>query len=383
MAQLRIEERLIGIPSDEVEVIDPDGDVILQLQKILHTEESITSQSPSEPDDHQEPEAHTMNNAATDGRAHELEREGDLVLERTVKIDLRVSSRHLMLASQVFHAMLDANKFAEGNTLRSQGSLTIPLEDDPETLIILMHIVHGMTRKVPRFVALDTLTKLAKLVDYYRLHEVVELFSDTWVASLQEEAFPQSYTPDVVPWLFISWVFHKEDAFLKLTKILICECDSKSIDDIDYEDIPIPLPITTKIQEYRINAIGTVLTVLYNYIATYSTATIICSRGAQACDANMLGSLIKSSAVAEIWPPPDAPYHDISFNSLAIQVQEMQIFDICTRGDRYNSFSHGVRDTIQASLSSVEDQFQGLCLDSFLPRSQTSENKGSAKVENR
>lgn len=233
-----------------------------------HAEVSLTSQSSLEADEHQEPEAvdggytthttilepeafidqptHATSNAAVDEIAPESELEDDLLLGNKPNLNLRVSSRHLALASPIFHVMLDPNKFAEGNTLRSQGSLTIPLSDDPDVLIILMHIVHGMTRKVPRFVTLDTLSRLAKLVDYYHLHEVVELFSDTWVSNLKRKAFPNSYNPDVVPWLFISWVFHKKDEFLKLTQILICECDSKSIDEMDHKDIPIPFFITGK-----------------------------------------------------------------------------------------------------------------------------------------
>ena len=144
----------------------------------------------------------------------------------------------------MFKAMLGSNTFAEGNTLRSQGNLTMQLPDDPEALIILMYIVHGITRKVPRNVPLNTLTELAKLVDYYCLHEAVELFSDTWVANLKEKAFPKSYNPEVVSWLFISWVFHKGDAFERMTQAMICECDDKSLNDIEHENIPIPPSIS-------------------------------------------------------------------------------------------------------------------------------------------
>lgn len=93
----------------------------------------------------------------------QLEGEGPL----TQTVYLRVSSKHLILASAMFRKMLGSDQFFEGRTLHSNGNLVIPLSDDSEALIILMYIVHGMTNLVPRKVTLDTLTKLAILIDYY------------------------------------------------------------------------------------------------------------------------------------------------------------------------------------------------------------------------
>ena len=68
--------------------------------------------------------------------------------------------------------------FPEGQDLRSNGSLVMKLSDAGEVLVILMYIVHGMTRKVPRNIPLFTLAKLAEWVNFSQLHEVVEIFSD-------------------------------------------------------------------------------------------------------------------------------------------------------------------------------------------------------------
>jgi hypothetical protein len=144
------------------------------------------------------------------------------VLESTQTVYLRVSFRNLILASAMFNSMLLSDTFPEGRDLRSKGSLVIKLSDDAEALIILMYIVHGMTRKVRRNIPLFTLAKLAELVNYYQLHEVVEIFSDSWVANLERTLSLKSYDPELVPpWLFISWVFRKGDQFEKMTQILI------------------------------------------------------------------------------------------------------------------------------------------------------------------
>lgn len=165
-------------------------------------------------------------------------------LEYTMTVYLRVSSRHLILASAMFNSMLSSDTFSEGRILLSEGNLVVELSDDPEVLIILMHIVHGMTRKVPRTVPLATLADLANLVEYYKLHEAVELFSDMWVTTLRPKVPLETYDPKVVlRWLFISWVFQKGGDFEKMTRILIYESDDGLKDDVDNMRIPIPASI--------------------------------------------------------------------------------------------------------------------------------------------
>ena len=160
----------------------------------------------------------------------------------------------------MFKTLLEPDEFKEGNLPRSQGNLIVPLPDDPEALIILMHAIHGKTRKVPRTVALNTLVRLATLVDLYRLHEAVELFSDTWVKNLKEKVFPKNYNPDVVPWLFISWVFQIEDAFIETTQLLICEGDDKAMAAIKHENVPIPSKLC---RQLRISCFYITLTKFY------------------------------------------------------------------------------------------------------------------------
>jgi predicted DNA-binding protein len=94
----------------------------------------------------------------------------------------------------------------------------------------------------------------------------------------------------------------------------------------------------------------------------------------------VLGSLLKGSAAIGIWPRPEVPYHGITFKSLASQVREMQVLDNCNQRDRYYSSGngHGVKDAIEASIRSLEDQFCGLKLGSFLPEAQ---NRKKSKAD--
>jgi hypothetical protein len=100
-------------------------------------------------------------------------------------IRIRVSSKHLILASPYFRSMLQGD-FKEGVDLRTTGAAEIRLVGGhPAALLILLNIIHGHTRRVPRNVDFRMLTRIAVLVDKYQFHEVAEMFTDTWVEKLK------------------------------------------------------------------------------------------------------------------------------------------------------------------------------------------------------
>ncbi|KAF4629278.1 hypothetical protein G7Y89_g8875 [Cudoniella acicularis] len=84
------------------------------------------------------------------------------------EVHIRVSAKHMMFASPCFKAMLDKDKFREGSTLRSEGTVQISFPDDnPDAFLILLLIIHGVTKKVLRNITVDKFAKLAILVDKY------------------------------------------------------------------------------------------------------------------------------------------------------------------------------------------------------------------------
>jgi hypothetical protein len=156
------------------------------------------------------------------------EEEQEEIATRPPDCHFRVSSQCMILASPVFRAMLQGD-FKESFELNSTGELRLPLpDDDPDIFSILLDILHHRTKKVPRLVSLGRLTKLAMLVDKYQMQESIEVFSDMWMEGLQGRKcdLPCNSTPDVLPWLFISWVFQKEKLFRQATKILQREGDA-------------------------------------------------------------------------------------------------------------------------------------------------------------
>jgi hypothetical protein len=92
------------------------------------------------------------------------------------KVQMRASSKHLILASPTFRTSLSSGTYSEGRILQIEGNLAVLLPDeDPDVMIILLNIIHGLSSKVPRRVDLNILSRLAVAVNHQHMHEAVEL----------------------------------------------------------------------------------------------------------------------------------------------------------------------------------------------------------------
>jgi hypothetical protein len=134
------------------------------------------------------------------------------------EVEMRVSSRHLILASALFKCLLKGG-FPESQSLSSTGALKIPLpDDDPNPLEIILNIIHGHVKKVPRKVDIDVLTQISVLIDKYAFHEVAEIFTDMWFENLRVNP-PKTFTEDLMSWFCVSWVLSKPEMFRHITKL--------------------------------------------------------------------------------------------------------------------------------------------------------------------
>ncbi|KAK1450737.1 hypothetical protein CCUS01_02193 [Colletotrichum cuscutae] len=152
-----------------------------------------------------------------------------------------VSSRHLALASRYFFAKL-SGPWMEASIKHIDGCYHMDASDwDSDALLILMQVIHGKTRSVPRRIDLEMLAKLAVLVDYYDCHEVIEVYCPVWIESLRD-TLPAEYGRDVILWLLISCVFKQDSIFQQMTQVAV----SKSDDPIRTMELPIPLTVVGK-----------------------------------------------------------------------------------------------------------------------------------------
>lgn len=208
---------------------DPDGDLVLVLTRELELEDAK-----------EEADAAKL----TKSSSNEALMEKLTASEPVEDVHMLVSSKHMTLASSVFRAMLQRNHFKEGRELAANGKAEISLpDDDPDAFAVLMCVVHGRTRSIPREVDLDLLSRISTLVDKYQLHEVVEIVSNRWISFL-EAKLPEEFTDDLLPWLSISWVFEKPSIFKEVTRIVERQSDGRIGEDRD--DIPIPSVVLCK-----------------------------------------------------------------------------------------------------------------------------------------
>lgn len=243
--------------------IDPDGDLLLILnerKKISKNKKIISSTAiavvPFEDSgigmESGLEEAEVLETVEEDAYHGDAEKEKEMEKEKKQKelkeIHMLVSSKHMVLVSPVFKAMLQWNNFKEGYAMKAHGKVEVPLpDDDPEAMRILVDIVHCHHKDVPRKVKLSLLTHLAILVDKYRLHESVQIYSDMWISHAKKK-FPSSMAEDGVEiclqWLCISWVFEKARDFTDMTRIFQQESTQSLAEMIKDSGWDIPVPGT-------------------------------------------------------------------------------------------------------------------------------------------
>ncbi|KAL0768349.1 hypothetical protein CaCOL14_009324 [Colletotrichum acutatum] len=244
----------------------------------------------------------------------------DLPEEQVVKF--LVSSRHLALASRYFYAKL-SGPWMEASVKHIDGCYHMDASDwDSDALLVLMQVIHGKTRSVPRRIDLEMLAKLAFLVDYYDCHEVIEIYCPLWIESLRD-TLPVYYGRDVVLWLLISYIFQQDDIFQQMTHVAI----SKSVGPIRTMELPIPSGLVGKFSAFHIlstvakfftdlvdwrrqDAVEFILEVLHSLLDSFRNETAGCSFE---CSSILLGALTKEMDKHKMLnPKPAKPYSGYS-----------------------------------------------------------------------
>ncbi|KFA52552.1 hypothetical protein S40293_07634 [Stachybotrys chartarum IBT 40293] len=133
------------------------------------------------------------------------------------RIRMMVSSRHLILASTYFREMLNG-PWKEG-TMNDNAPRSITASDwDEGALVIVMDIIHGHNREVPKHMTLELLSEIAVIVDYYDCHEAVEPFVGHWI-TMMKQYLPNRYGKNCILWIVVSWVFSQNKIFESMTEL--------------------------------------------------------------------------------------------------------------------------------------------------------------------
>lgn len=149
--------------------------------------------------------------------------------------------------SEVFAAM-HSDRFLEGQNLAA-GIKEIPLpEDDPDTMQILLHCIHGQYYKVDEVPLPCVIAKAALLADKYDCVEAMWFVFRSWIAPHLEEPGPDSAIAGLEETALLAvaaYLLRMEDNFRLFTKRLVRDYTTPlahvmRIDDIKITDVLTP-----------------------------------------------------------------------------------------------------------------------------------------------
>lgn len=193
--------------------LDPDGDVTLVVNNIPP---GLPADLKDVPQDLLAGNEELEESTPTKEESSEATENADSTAPR---LRLRVSSKHLSLACPHFARMFKSG-LREGNELRNNGMVELEVDQPSGTaVLLLMLVIHGRTRQVPRAVSKEMLIEIAVLVDYFECYKAVEVFSDMWIAAIEPHA--EERAVEMRDWVFISWVFSKKTIFEQTTLAVI------------------------------------------------------------------------------------------------------------------------------------------------------------------
>ena len=164
-------------------VLDPHGDVFLLFEKA--DEAPADNVPPSDVPPSDVPPSEGLDHGEDSDRSdyHKMAKKPSAQIARR-EVELQVSSKHLSLASKVFgHCIV-------GQSNGNKDIIRAPLSsDDCGAMQILLTIIYGLTRKVPRRVDVQDLLQLVILIDKYEFHEAVKVFTNMWFEQLRPALF--------------------------------------------------------------------------------------------------------------------------------------------------------------------------------------------------
>ncbi|KAF4438719.1 hypothetical protein F53441_12735 [Fusarium austroafricanum] len=276
------------------------------------------------------------------------------------KIEFRmlVSGKHLELASSLFKTML-TGPFVEGKADDSGLRRVTASDWDPEAFKIVLTIMHGYHRDVPKSLSLEMLAKLAMIVDYYECHECVELYTDIWLEGLKSE-MPTVYGRDCILCMFISWVFSQPDMFRNMTQIALRYSGKL----IEAENFPIPADILEQIDEARQSVLEKIFPAIYDLLDRLQEEETDCT---YECSSMLLGFLTKALRKHEVLSPPIVqPFNGSSIEDSTNMIKNLKKPEWYTAGGSYYGRHHcTIQGKLSISLDEIEKELRVFNLQDF------------------
>jgi len=274
---------------------------------------------------------------------------------------MRLSSRHLILASDYFKSALTMG-FAESASASGDFAHVVRAENmNLEAFRLVMSIVHGQTHQVPRKISLNLLAKVAVIVDYYKFHKAVEFFFQVWIEQIETPAEWQ-YGADFLLRLLVSCIFQEKEMFQKLTKVYLLHARGP----IHQLDLPPLALIRDPLEQARQNLVAKTIEEVHALLRSFYKPDPPCSFN---CAAFQFGLLAKGLHTLGLYDPqPQAPFLGYSFDAIQAVVENLHA-PRYTSEPEYSDGRHrqecNLTDKIKPIFQRLRDGIQGLDWDAY------------------
>ncbi|TGJ88664.1 hypothetical protein E0Z10_g53 [Xylaria hypoxylon] len=223
-------------------VLDPDGDILVIVPGKLpenyvenagpHERESGETESLVAEAAVEEPIAEEVTvaeevteteevTAAEAANSEEQQPDASTTREEEDQWRFKASSKHLALASPYIKEMM-AGPSREANEVHDDGLLHLAFSGfDVDAISLILSVIHGLNRRVPRTVDLSMLAQIARIVDYLSCHEAMELYASIWIDHLQGPT--NSSREDWDAWISVAGVFQNAGIFNRWTRVAIVQ----------------------------------------------------------------------------------------------------------------------------------------------------------------
>ncbi|KAF4956614.1 hypothetical protein FGADI_3766 [Fusarium gaditjirri] len=285
------------------------------------------------------------------------------------EVRIRVSSRHLTLASRTFRSMLKGFWSEASSTSSTFGKplrLIRASRWDAVAFAIVLDIIHGRHRGVPRYVDLPLMTRIATIVDYYHCHEVVQIFADFWYEDISANV-AEEYSSRTLMRLFASWVFRNERVWNAASGITLRHMDDVS--QIDTKELHLG-GVLAKINETRQDLINKIIAALDDLHDNLSTSKFLCDWhkfDSPNCSSVTLSILERElQSLAESDRPLLPPFNGYSVVSMIQLINDIpeSIAATTEEYDHYNDVAVcSVRARMRHVLGDVKNEMNSWALD--------------------
>ncbi|KAL6919029.1 hypothetical protein ACHAPO_004142 [Fusarium lateritium] len=368
--------------------IDPGGDIELVLNKpnnqkivpVLRFTQDVSDPDNTESDDtillndeelsDEELNDPSFDNPPCDGRYSVFKElypaDETYVSPVDSEVRMRVSSRHLILASQTFKAMLEG-PWSEGASSSQSVRQINTSEWDAMAFAIVLDIIHGRHRGIPEDMTLGLVTRIATIVDYYGFHEALYVYRKSWLSENLEVKAPTDELSDAsLLCLYAAWVFSDKVTMSSMARLVLLY--SEGLAQINTSDLPIGgiLDVIEGQRQYLITESLQLLDALVEQLLEEKGCPV--EQDSQ-CTALTLGVLLRSRhEIPVLSIPPEQPHNGYSVNFVLRAIadieepKELHSKNIKSRISKRITPPCSIKGRLAGSIESIQSEIWSLCM---------------------